>query len=369
MKQEWTDKLKDRLEGYSQPAPEGLWEDIESSLKAKRSPFRIVAPLLAGIAAAAAGIFVLMPHEAGPAIDVVESVPPVTADLMDLPEEVQPYTDATPIMEVFKKPSSVAVPDVPEYKEESEIISVQPVEEHPAEKPETSKPANRKTKEIIEETTLDFPTFTEDNETRSSKRQRVSIGLHTGGMSANSSGDAAHPFMHQDAVYGYYLAASPNDFRTVSKVSVNDYDWNISMQIDALARLYLTDRFSVASGVSLTVLDGIQELTQNSVKAGYVGIPLEMNYDILKVGRFRLGVNAGATAESCLKAPRNLEMNKWQLSANAGISGLYQAGRRTGIQAGIGSETFFAAPGGEPGMFRQATTMMRANLGLVWMLF
>ena len=35
MKEEWTDRLRDRLSGYEESVPEGLWEDIESALSSR----------------------------------------------------------------------------------------------------------------------------------------------------------------------------------------------------------------------------------------------------------------------------------------------------------------------------------------------
>mgnify|MGYP003591771009 CR=1 FL=1 len=32
MKQDWTDQLRDKMAGYEEPAPEGLWDEIEKSL-------------------------------------------------------------------------------------------------------------------------------------------------------------------------------------------------------------------------------------------------------------------------------------------------------------------------------------------------
>ena len=35
MKEEWTDRLRDRLSGYEESVPEELWEDIESALSSR----------------------------------------------------------------------------------------------------------------------------------------------------------------------------------------------------------------------------------------------------------------------------------------------------------------------------------------------
>jgi len=32
MKQDWTNQLRDKMAGYEEPAPEGLWDEIEKSL-------------------------------------------------------------------------------------------------------------------------------------------------------------------------------------------------------------------------------------------------------------------------------------------------------------------------------------------------
>ena len=57
MKQEdWTSRLRERLEGHETPAPEGLWQQIEQSLPAERKSR--VRPLKRWLAAAAAAMLV-----------------------------------------------------------------------------------------------------------------------------------------------------------------------------------------------------------------------------------------------------------------------------------------------------------------------
>ena len=57
MKQEdWTSRLRERLEEHETPAPEGLWQQIEQSLPAERKAK--VRPLRRWLAAAAAALLV-----------------------------------------------------------------------------------------------------------------------------------------------------------------------------------------------------------------------------------------------------------------------------------------------------------------------
>ena len=66
MKDNWKEELRTKMSGYSEPAPDGMWEDIMSACSAKRRRKRNVLLIAAfsGVAAAAAIAVIFTPAPA-----------------------------------------------------------------------------------------------------------------------------------------------------------------------------------------------------------------------------------------------------------------------------------------------------------------
>ena len=373
MKEEWTDKLKTRLEHHEMTPPEGLWEGISEQMDLAEKPVRKASfPLskrwIATAAAllALAGFFALYDFK-----DDATSSSPVNiaekAESHQAPDQEQ-TPEEKPVGEELAVPrmrsllaqavpvNSKAAPAATESPELSAtpVIAEGKVTETTADaQTAEASQASAQTTRKIQQTNSALPPSYQQNDgkpySEAGKRPRQwSFGLHaSGGLLADNSHqqNGHYPISQSDPLspsshYGYNSSETPQN-ETPMKAS-----HRLPIRFGLKIGYQLSERWALQSGITYTYLYSDFTLVNRQQPAieqrlHYVGIPLGVSYQIWKNSNFRLYASAGATAEKVVKNSQKSGDSKinvqsdnekpLQWSVNAALGAEYQPTKQLGI--------------------------------------
>lgn len=373
MKEEWTDKLKTRLEHHEMTPPEGLWEGISEQMNLAEKPVRKTSfPLskrwlaVAAALLALAGFFALYDFQ-----DDATSSSPVNiakkAESHQVPAQEQ-ATEEKPVGEEPAAPRMLsllaqAVPanakTAPAATESPELSATPVIAEGKvnettadAQTAEASQ-ASAQTARKIQQASSALPPSYQQNDSKpyseAGKRPRQwSFGLHaSGGLLADNSHQQNdhYPISQSDPLspssqYGYNSPETPQN-ETPIKAS-----HHLPIRFGLKIGYQLSERWALQTGITYTYLYSEFTLVNRQQPAieqrlHYVGIPLGISYQIWKNSYFRLYASAGATAEKVVKNSQksgDAKINSHpdgekplQWSVNAALGAEYQPTKQLGI--------------------------------------
>ena len=154
-----------------------------------------------------------------------------------------------------------------------------------------------------------------------SRRSRLSFALHSNGATGS---ETKIQYTSGPASSSYDPNASTNwsgnpllGILLLNRGSncVTDYKHHLPIRSGILLSYALNDRLSLESGLSFTQLNSdLRDGTTSNYQSGkqklsYIGIPVNVNYNLLSWQKFSLIASAGVLAEQCIAASR-----KWQYS-------------------------------------------------------
>ena len=330
MKENWTNDIKQKLEGHKMAPPAGLWEDISSEMSfPKKSASRRWYWLAAAVVLALVGFFGIYQFHQD------ESLPQVAqhTSTESAPRVATVTTNpSTPVMvckEISKKTSQVT---------SREVVQAEPQEGAQLESQEEIQQAIEEdniqvTKEEPQQTSTTTPhqsfsenhhhiAYHQDKQTSTpSSASDWSIGLNaSGGLLASADNNRTGRL--------YY----PNDYAYQNGNAVSDTSPYI--ETDYVSRHHLPVRFglslhyqlsptpSLLSGINYTYLYSefniplYQNLNYDQ-KLHYLGIPIGLSWQLLRSNGFSLYVSASAMLEKCLNE------KPWQWSVNAAAGAEY----------------------------------------------
>lgn len=373
MKEEWTDKLKTRLEHHEMTPPAGLWEGISKQMNLAEKPVRKSSSALSKrwLAAAAAllaldGFFTLYDFkdyakDSSPK-NVVEKVEKHQAPAQEQTTEEKPVGEepAAPQSHTLLARAIPAIRKAVSPTTESQEPSVTPVITEEKEEETTDTPKNAETSQATQQTARKIqqansalPQSYQQNDgkpySEADKRPRQwSFGLHASGglLAANnhqptnlyppSQSDPLSPSSH----YGYNSSETPQN-ETPIKAS-----HRLPIRFGLKIGYQLSERWALQTGITYTYLYSEFTLVNRQQPAidqrlHYVGIPLGISYQIWKNSNFRLYASAGATAEKVVKNSQksgDAKINSHpdgekplQWSVNAALGAEYQPTKQLGI--------------------------------------
>jgi len=373
MKEEWTDKLKTRLEHHEMTPPAGLWEGISKQMNLAEKPVRKSSSALSKrwLAAAAAllalaGFFTLYDFknyakDSSPK-NVVEKVEKHQAPAQEQTTEEKPAGEeaAAPQSHSLLARAIPAIRKSVSPTTESQEPSVTPVITEEKEEETTDTPKNAETSQATQQTARKIPQAIsalppsyQQNDgkpySEADKRPRQwSFGLHASGglLAANSHQQNDHyPISQSDPLspsshYGYNSSETPQN-ETPIKAS-----HRLPIRFGLKIGYQLSERWALQTGITYTYLYSEFTLVNRQQPAidqrlHYVGIPLGISYQIWKNSNFRLYASAGAAAEKCVKNSQksgdskiNLQSDSekpLQWSVNAALGAEYQPTKQLGI--------------------------------------
>ena len=411
MKQEdWTSRLRERLEGHETPAPEGLWQQIEQSLPAERKSR--VRPLKRWLAAAAAamlvggvGLGLLWKSGADNALQTSEdsrdsyNINNVAADdtrkqmAEDEPADVsdalvaQTLTNGTEDIHISVGNKNIIVT---RQVVDGEAVgySIKAEEKIKEDVPATNEPMRT---EMRGETSL-RPSRAQTSETRQQMYvrkprfyQRFSAGLMASSLAMANSKSTMGVLAPQVRLSPARADGFSNDVSMVNRAP--EYVTGFEERTEHKAPLTfglklgysITQRLWVESGVQYSKLSSTfvrdmrgSELTSEQA-LHYVGVPLGVGYRIFDVGPLSFYGVAGAQADFNVKAKSSTEgvettavKDDVQFSANAALGAQVKLTPHLGIYVEPGARYYFDNGSDVQNYFKDKKLNFNLQVGARW---
>ena len=345
MKGNWTNSMKQKLEGHQMTPPTGLWEGISSEMGfQKESVTRTVTikrwlGAVAAIAITLVGFFALYQNDQSeplPQVSRTVQTPESTIINKVSPENQQPTLADVPQRAKTKvntkAPTKAVIEDVSQQisddmtqpasgnipQQNSEETPQQTSEDNPQ---QNSLSTNRPTA-TNQQATANYQTklASAKNERHSStsKSEKWSIGLTaSGGLLA---------LVHQDTYYSddYYAADNPNKYDSPENITngnrPNEYlhypadKHHLPMRLGLSLHYQLNDALALQSGINYTYLYSESITHIDNQHLHYLGIPIGLSWQLWKTNGFSFYLSGSAMLEKCL----NEKPWQWSLGAAAG---------------------------------------------------
>ena len=365
MKQEqWTEQLREKLSGFQEAVPDGLWDDIEAALDdapVKRRPaasWRRWSAAAAIVLLLAGGSLLLWNREETRIAETAEvaeglqtqakAVQTVTepavleqekaiTSIQDKQQSSQGHDEQLSLQGQDEQLSSqgqeLAHQDKEPLAQEETATSTPVVEQNVAIEQNVAVEQNVDKKESLPETTDFFPSV----EMRRAKRQPLMAALYAGdGLSDRQTVERvqmSHGMAQKYAALddGAITRAEPIWLANYEERENHERPFAIGMQL----RYPLSERLSLTSGLVYTRLKS--EFTQvmkgskveQEQRLHYVGVPLGLQYSLLQFGHLNIYASAGGQLDWNVKARmrvmgREADIDRdrcqWSLSGSIGLS-------------------------------------------------
>ena len=350
---DWKSQLRDRMEAYGEPEPDGLWESVASSLRQKgvmagsgvaesasssgnlsrdrRHLWWYVVPALA-MAAVCVGLLLpfsgdesqvtVVPGDMISESIIADKVLEGDAANVAPAKASVPVSDERPVLDEMSSEEKVSAGDVFGVGVLFDVdAAVSPSQECTV--VEQQEPKARRGQEFSSEEDFEDP-FAEEMETSSgSKRSRLALGLHLGGVGSYSGGSSGSASM-ADAFVSSTVPFGTNDGTPIKLDSKGKLPYNGVLMGDTFRpvesehRFYqpvsvgvevsydLGRRFFLGSGLSYTCL--VSESSSGSLESRssltqtvhLLGVPLKVGYKIIDNPLFELSVAGGGRVDKAI---------------------------------------------------------------------
>jgi len=356
-------ELREMMTGAEEQAPSGIWEAISSRLDAidaaaapvapTRAPRRVwgwSAAALAMAAALVAGIFLFRNSDDSNPISINSGE--YVADVIETPAvKVEPEISVAPESAVVPKSTTVvpksAVAPKSAAAPKSTVVTKsaaapeQTVSAETSVPAEASAPEKSSTVETAAQGADPFALMAYEDEKAASKFRVSSI--FGGSVSSNNASQSA----------GAYGVGGSSVQHRITEKSSSTYGIPVSFGLGA--RMHFNDRWSVGTGVSYSMLTRTFDAVytdENSVSSTseirhtmhYVGVPLEVFYNILNTNDISFYANAGGEAEYAVANKYNVK--SLDITESEKVKGLqWSAGIGLGVEFNVaGSVNLFVEP-------------------------
>lgn len=407
MKEEWTDKLKTRLEHHEMTPPEGLWEGISEQMNLAEKSVRKSSFLhwkrwaVAAAVAALAGSFALYDFKddatSSSPVNIAEKAESHQAPAQEQTPEEKPVGEepAVPRMHSLLAQAvpanSKATPAATESLEPSAtpVIAEEKVTETTADEKtaETSQASAQTARRIAQASSSPTPTYQQNDGKPYSEEGKSphqwSFGLHaSGGLLADNS--------HQQNNHYPISQSDPLSPSPISQYNGGENPQN-ETPIKASHRLpirfglkigyQLSERWALQTGITYTYLYSEFTLVNRQQPAieqrlHYVGIPLGISYQIWKNSYFSLYASAGAMAEKVVKNSQKSGDSKinshpdgekpLQWSVNTALGAEYQPTKQLGIYLEPSLDYYFKDGTGLEHYYKEHPLSPGIEFGLRW---
>ena len=369
MNEQWINEMRQKMTDYQWPVPEVSWDEIDQAVaankahKARQLWLRRMAAAAVVLLIAGVGYWSLMHNDTEPMQQTTASVSnqPQDENLGDrsmnladvqitrpvpkiLAKSAQTHNiTSTPVLESeTASPISTAVPDTVKTAKTTaanEKEQPQPVEE------KKMKPAD-KTYPVI---------YPSDLHHRKHLDNRLTAKVY---MSSTMAGRQAESFITMRSY------KKPTDDHP-KEVKVNqDIHHRQPVRFGLSLRYRLDDRWSVESGLSYTRLSSDitttvkNETSTTEQRLNYIGLPLNINYDLWKTKHLCLYVSAGGMIE------KSLDTSPWQFSLNGAAGAEYKLTNFFSLYAEPGLGYYFKDGSSTPTIYQDHPLNFNLSFGL-----
>lgn len=394
----WTSELRRRMADYETPAPEGLWDSIESTMTDaaahESTPRRRFIMPWRYVSAAAAILFIVFvsgwlllsdsPDTPASPTQVYSSVTP--GPVPDSSNPSSPVaSDIRPMTRTKAQPTPPAVSQesTPKFPPPARTCdstdSTTPADNNPLRQSTPTTPTHQP---IQRQSSSNHTLLAVTSSSKRVRRLTASVGI------SNRPGTSAASHGYSGLIAGYSATATATDKlpqaddplcelmrKNMGKEIHTETRHHQPVKAGILISYSLTERLSLKSGVTYAYLTSSTTSGSDShrfetdQRLHYIGIPIGLNYSLMQNHRLSLYISAGASVEKCVSGrldtdyinngivtqsdserfrPRELQ---WSATIGAGIQ--YNITRSIGIYAepGIGYyfdngshyETFYTA--------------------------
>ena len=356
VRDDFDQRLRDRLEGVTEPAPD-VWEGISQGLERRRR--KVVFRRFTVAAAAAAAVLALAllvfrgPRNDGQVeapVQIAETVEPVVAPVV-APDGALETPDIAPIAEQIaalpkqavaasrvNKPVATVAPVVEEPAAEEPTV-VTPVEEPvvttPVDEPQAIEPKADEPQHLLTEDEIpaDYWTREEASERSHSRTFTSQISILSNLTTVASDGDLLYipSASHASSQSGKGQATS--DIEPISEANAAKFYTPLTFGLQVA--FPLTDRLSVATGVNYSYLVSQYDILYKKVlyegaynQLHYVGVPLVLSYHFVQTPHLGVYASVAGAAEKCVAqryvfgsnvASEKVKGLQWSAKAGVGI--------------------------------------------------
>ena len=374
-KELWMDKLKEKLQDYSEPVPASGWEQLEKELI---PPVKKIYPYRRWSVAVAAAVAMLLISSVSlyflrtPAADEVRHTAlPAVASVPDvLPKGIsEPAVPSPQVIPVVR----AMVPGKEQRLAKAERRERElPQEQIEAEQKEQSMTAGKEVVEVKkEEAGSEEPLQNVRRPRRPSGKDKLHIpsrkksagkGKWSMGLAVGNSGGASGGAGDMDMSRVNMLSVSsgvmqiPNDQSLIFSGGVPylrkakealDMEHHQPVSVGLSVRKSLRRGFSLETGLTYTLLSSDVKMENEhkiEQKLHYLGIPLRVNWNFLDKRLFTLYVSGGGMVEKCVYGKldgEKLTVNPLQFSVSGAVGAQVNATKHVGVYVEPGVAYFF----------------------------
>lgn len=381
------DSIRSILESGQEEVPAHIWEGVSSGLDkvaARRNRILWLRRSAAGVAAAAAvvvGLLVghdgaeqnLVPAVSGDMIAVIETPSQETAApqeilLADIP--ASSLQTARPSTEYI--PAAAAMPGTMSEKAGTEITAE--TTDIPTERAIPTPPTENTPEPVVSGTSSEETSWEEDEKEIKSRKLKTSLVVSGIAGTNNPQGKKGTGPLRSPGIY-----KAPT--KTTIEQKGSDITYGIPVSFGAGIKLRFTERWSLGMGLNYTFLtsrfkgeytkvtDGrpsIPIYSQIRNQQHYIGIPVNVYYNIVSRDFINFYAYAGGTVEKCVANRYQVQttpiinhsetVKGVQLSANAGIGVEFLLGKYVGLYLDPSLRYYFR--GSQPKSIRTAQPLM-----------
>lgn len=365
MNEQWIQQLRQIMDGYQRPAPEVSWDEIDKVLshhkadRTRRLWLHSMAAAALLLLIAGVGYWSFMDHPTEPMLQTTASVEEPSRDVLD-EQPVKPADTAPMLSEVrlktqpqhkiVAKTEAVEDSSVPS----SDSITITPTATEEKEQPRT---VETKTKTVTPVHQVINPS---DHSLRKNIDHRLTAKVYISSTANSLQTTSNH-------LYGNGILANLGSSQSFSmkdhhiEQHVNHHQ---PVRFGLSMRYRLNNRWGVESGLQYTHLssditttvDGATMVTEQ--RLNYIGLPLNISYELWKNRNFDLYVSAGSTIE------KRLEASPWQFSLNGAAGAEYKLTDIFSLYAEPGLGYYFNDGSSTPTIYQDRPLNFNLSFGL-----
>ena len=395
MAEDWLNKIRESQADFSEPEPEGLWAGIESGLAAvsRRRTVRWWWAALPAAAVAALVLFLSVPGHRD-----ASDTPLMTSAVAELKSTTEPFDVVPQNVESsvpanllaysgtllasdteVGKPSEATADDAgsasEEFPKRQESSSWNNSPNDSSSETSSLENSSSETSSLETISSENWPSEN-DNPVSKTRRGGFSFGLLTSNVAGSRSSVSKYAALYGSTVtkqihgfsetradfpdsQGYADVMQSNSSNEISSTVKN---WQ-PIQVGVSVAYSFTDRLSIESGLTYSCL--VSDLSSGTPSGNYdirqtlhyIGLPLALRYDFLKIKGFSLYASAGGQMEKCVAGKTRTDyfvdgkkvssengrimVEPLQWSVNAYVGAQYSFNRLVGLYIEPGAAYYF----------------------------
>lgn len=407
MKEDWTSRLRERLEGHETPTPEGLWHQIEQALPKKSKARKIT--LQRWISIAAAILFVC-----GVGLSLLwkgDSTVGNTADIGSISQDNSANRRAENSSDVYSE-TGVSNDFMAQAKtngneqisfsvgNKNYILQTEVVDGEPVMLSVRVEDKISESKEVAEHATTErlpqgekqrvvrhngYSVMPKSFETTPRFRHRFTASLSASSLAMmdrkSNNGVLMNPTLLGG--FGYNGNTTIDGNLLVPRLFLADYEERTEhkapLTIGVRLGYDITPRMWVESGLQYSKLSStfVRDIRGSEIKSEqalhYVGVPVSVGYRLLDVGRLSFYGVAGAQADFNVKSKNSVEgvegdvvKDNMQFSANAALGAQFKVAPNLGIYVEPGARYYFDNGSNVMNYFKDKKLNFNLQVGARW---